>query len=71
MKKLQKRQRSGRRSEKAEWISFACVKDENRYNCLFGDEGKWQSVNANGRIPAELLINFFAIITMVRSGTNA
>jgi len=31
--------------------------------CLYGDEGKWQDVNANGRIPARFLINFFAIIT--------
>ena len=34
--------------------------------CLYGDGGKWQDVNANGRIPARFLINFFAIITTAR-----
>jgi len=36
-------------------------RETSRYGCLYG--GKWQDVNANGRIPARFLINFFAIIT--------
>jgi len=39
--------------------------ETSRYGCLYGDGGKWQDVNANGRIPARFLINFFAIITTV------
>jgi len=40
------------------------VRDASRR--LPGGGGKWQGVNANGRIPAGLLINFFAIITTAR-----
>lgn len=39
------------------------VRETSRYDCLYGDGGKWQDVNANGRIPARILINFFVIIT--------
>lgn len=52
-----------RKSEKVERYLF--VRETSRYGCLYGDGGKWQDVNANGRIPARFLINFFVIITTV------
>lgn len=42
------------------------ARETSRYGCFYGDGGKWQDVNANGRIPARFLINFFAIITTAR-----
>lgn len=67
--KVEKATRTIQRSEKVGRYLLR-VRETSRLDCLppggGGRGGKWHGVNANGRIPAGLLINFFAIITTAR-----